>query len=61
MVYHRLVNSSTAPDKDPTLLTVGQLAWMNWDMLLVAVRPLLLSSGLSEAEVNVLIEDAQRG
>ncbi|EIM90105.1 S-adenosyl-L-methionine-dependent methyltransferase [Stereum hirsutum FP-91666 SS1] len=46
--------------KDPTLLTVGQLAWMNWDMLLVAVRPLLLSSGLSEAEVNVLIEDAQR-
>lgn len=61
MVYHRLVNLFAAADKDPTLLTVGQLAWMNWDMLLVAVRPLLLSSGLSEAEVNTLIEDAQRG
>ncbi|THH20705.1 hypothetical protein EW146_g734 [Bondarzewia mesenterica] len=46
--------------KDPTLLTVGQLAWMNWDLLLLAARPLLLSSGLPEWQVKNLIAEAQR-
>jgi hypothetical protein len=46
--------------KDPTLLTVGQLAWMESDLLALAVRPLLLSSGLSEKEVKSLTEAAQR-
>ncbi|KAI0322208.1 S-adenosyl-L-methionine-dependent methyltransferase [Amylostereum chailletii] len=46
--------------KDPTLLTVGQLAWMNSDLLVLAIRPLLLSSGIPEAEVKTLIEEAQR-
>jgi len=46
--------------KDPTLLTVGQLAWMESDLLILAVRPLLLSLGLSEKEVKVLTEAAQR-
>ncbi|KAH9079525.1 S-adenosyl-L-methionine-dependent methyltransferase [Lactarius deliciosus] len=46
--------------KDPTLLTVGQLAWMESDLLILALRPLLLSSGLSEKEVKVLTEAAQR-
>jgi hypothetical protein len=46
---------------DPTLLTVGQLAWMESDLLLLAVRPLLLSSGgLSEKEVKMLTEAAQK-
>jgi len=45
---------------DPALLTVGQLAWMESDLLILAVRPLLLSSGLSEKEVKVLTEAAQR-
>jgi SAM-dependent methyltransferase len=46
--------------KDPALLTVGQLAWMESDLLILAVRPLLLSSGLSEKEVKKLTEAAQR-
>ncbi|KAI0054139.1 S-adenosyl-L-methionine-dependent methyltransferase [Auriscalpium vulgare] len=46
--------------KDPTLLTVGQLAWMSSDLLVLAIRPLLLSSGLAESQVNGLIEAAQR-
>jgi len=46
--------------KDPTLLTVGQLAWMNFDLLVLAIKPLLLSSGISEGDVKMLIEDAQR-
>ena len=45
---------------DPTRLTVGQLAWMESDLLILAVRPLLLSSGLSEKEVKMLTEAAQR-
>ncbi|KAI0065389.1 S-adenosyl-L-methionine-dependent methyltransferase [Artomyces pyxidatus] len=46
--------------KDPTLLTVGQLAWMNQDLLVLAIRPLLLSSGIPEKRVKMLIEAAQR-
>ncbi|TFY83721.1 hypothetical protein EWM64_g304 [Hericium alpestre] len=46
--------------KDPTLLTVGQLAWQNHDLLLHAVRPMLLSSGLPEPQVKTLVAEAQR-
>jgi hypothetical protein len=42
------------------MLTVGQLAWMNFDLLVLAVKPLLLSAGLSESRVKMLVEDAQR-
>jgi len=46
--------------KDPTLLTVGQLAWMESDLLILAIRPLLLASGLDEKDVKMLTEAAQR-
>jgi len=46
--------------KDPALLTVGQLAWMESDLLILAIRPLLLASGLDEKEVKRLTEAAQR-
>lgn len=45
---------------DPTLLTVGQLAWMESDLLILAIRPLLLASGLEEKKVKTLTEAAQR-
>ena len=45
---------------DPTLLTVGQLAWMESDLLILAIRPLLLASGLGENKVKMLTEAAQR-
>ena len=45
---------------DPGLLTVGQYAWMEHDLFLLAVRPLFLSYGLSEFRVKILIEDAQQ-
>jgi hypothetical protein len=48
------------PALDPTLLTVGQLAWMESDLLILAIRPLLLASGLEEKEVKSLTEAAQR-
>ncbi|KDQ65156.1 hypothetical protein JAAARDRAFT_202378 [Jaapia argillacea MUCL 33604] len=45
---------------DPTLLTIGQLAWMEFDLLLPAMRPHLLSSGIPEWKADILIGDAQR-
>ena len=48
------------PFLDPGLLTVGQYAWMEHDLFLLAVRPLFLSYGLSEFRVKILIEDAQQ-
>jgi hypothetical protein len=45
---------------DPILLTIGQLAWMNYDTLLMSLRPLLLEhSGLRLEHVDKLIADAQ--
>ncbi|EIN07303.1 S-adenosyl-L-methionine-dependent methyltransferase [Punctularia strigosozonata HHB-11173 SS5] len=46
--------------KDPTLLSIGQLAWMNYDLLLPALRTYLASSDLPDWQIDVLIEDAQR-
>ena len=42
------------------MLTIGQFAWMEHDLLLPALRPLFLSYGLSEFRTDVLIEDAQK-
>jgi len=44
--------------KDDLTLTIGQLAWMNYDLLLPAMRPLLLSTGKTESEVKTLLEQA---
>lgn len=40
-------------------LTIGQLAWLDNDILLAGMRPLLLSNAMkSEAEVTSLLENA---
>jgi len=44
--------------KDDLTLTIGQLAWMDYDLLLPAMRPLLLSTGNTESEVKKLLEEA---
>lgn len=46
-------------DVDDLTLTIGQLAWMDNDLLVSGMRPLLLqSSGKSQSEVDALIEAA---
>ncbi|KDQ11706.1 hypothetical protein BOTBODRAFT_35137 [Botryobasidium botryosum FD-172 SS1] len=45
--------------RDNLTLTIGQLAWMSHDNFLLALRPMFRSSGLSEAMVKKIIEDAQ--
>jgi len=45
--------------KDPHLLTVGQLQWMDYELFLPALRPLFLSCGLPPSTVEMLIRDAQ--
>jgi len=50
----------TSAVPDPILLTIGQLAWMNYDILLMSLRPLLLEhSNLPLEQVDKLIADAQ--
>lgn len=45
---------------DPVLLTIGQLAWMNYDSLLMSLRPLLLEhSALPLERVDQIVADAQ--
>jgi hypothetical protein len=44
---------------DPHLLSVGQLQWMDYELLLPALRPLFLCSGLPPSTVDRLIQDAQ--
>jgi hypothetical protein len=44
---------------DPTLLTVGQLAWMDFDLLLNSLRPYLYSIHIPSWQVERMIEDAQ--
>ncbi|KAG8988747.1 hypothetical protein FRB94_002482 [Tulasnella sp. JGI-2019a] len=47
--------------KDQTLLTIGQLSWMNQDNLLPALIPHLVTvNGLSEAQAQKLVELAQK-
>ncbi|ESK94530.1 tam domain methyltransferase [Moniliophthora roreri MCA 2997] len=41
-------------------LTVGQLAWMEYDLLIPALKPMFLSLGLPETHCNTLIANAQK-
>ncbi|KAK0240070.1 S-adenosyl-L-methionine-dependent methyltransferase [Armillaria nabsnona] len=45
--------------RDPVILTVGQLQWMDYELLLPALRPFFLTVGLPETKVRSLIADAQ--
>ncbi|KJA27349.1 hypothetical protein HYPSUDRAFT_198131 [Hypholoma sublateritium FD-334 SS-4] len=45
--------------QDPHLLSAGQLQWMDYELLLPALRPLLLCNGLPPSTVDRLIQDAQ--
>jgi hypothetical protein len=45
---------------DPSLLTVGQLQWMDYELFLPALRPLFLSNGLPPSLVDRLIKEAQQ-
>lgn len=56
----QLTSSITHNNLDPLLLTIGQLAWMDYDILLTSLRPLLLeNSSLSVESVDELISAAQ--
>jgi hypothetical protein len=44
---------------DLHLLTIGQLQWMDYELLLPALKPFFLSAGLSENNVSRIIADAQ--
>ncbi|KAF9013873.1 S-adenosyl-L-methionine-dependent methyltransferase [Cyathus striatus] len=46
--------------KEPNLLTVGQLQWMDYELFLPALRPMFLAAGLPESTVNLLIRNAQQ-
>ncbi|KAF5377017.1 hypothetical protein D9757_007716 [Collybiopsis confluens] len=46
--------------RDPHLLSVGQLQWLDYDLFLPALRPMFLSLGLTDTQVQALIENAQR-
>ncbi|KAF8212182.1 S-adenosyl-L-methionine-dependent methyltransferase [Mycena galopus ATCC 62051] len=41
------------------LLTVGQLQWMAYDLLLPALKPMFVSLGMLESRVDRIIKDAQ--
>ncbi|KAL0946581.1 hypothetical protein HGRIS_012783 [Hohenbuehelia grisea] len=43
---------------DQLSLTVGQFAWMDYDLLIPATKPLFLTAGLPESKVKRLIKDA---
>lgn len=45
---------------DPVALSIGQLAWMNYDIMLPALKPLFLSSGMRDWEARKLIEEAHQ-
>ncbi|KAJ6572900.1 S-adenosyl-L-methionine-dependent methyltransferase [Mycena sp. CBHHK59/15] len=45
--------------RDDRLLTVGQLQWMDYDLLLPALKPLFLHLGIREPKVDRIIKDAQ--
>lgn len=52
--------SQLTPELDPLPLTIGELAWMQYDLLILALKPLLLSGKIPGWQVDALIEDAQR-
>ncbi|KAF5315720.1 hypothetical protein D9611_004747 [Ephemerocybe angulata] len=44
---------------DPTLLTIGQLQWMDYELLIPALLNLFVSQGIPQEEVDVIIGQAQ--
>jgi len=47
--------------KDPVLLTIGQLSWMNQDNFLPGLVPQLVTiNGMSEEKAKQLVEAAQK-
>jgi len=46
--------------KDQVALSIGQLAWMNYDSMLPALKPLFLSTGMRDWEAKKLIEEAHQ-
>ncbi|KAF8798072.1 S-adenosyl-L-methionine-dependent methyltransferase [Phlegmacium glaucopus] len=46
--------------QDASLLTVGQLQWMDYELFLPALRPLFLCNGLPPSAVDRLIKGAQQ-
>ncbi|KAF7363498.1 Secondary metabolism regulator LAE1 [Mycena sanguinolenta] len=44
---------------DKGVLTVGQLQWMAYDLLLPALKPMFMSLGMLEARADRIIKDAQ--
>ncbi|KAJ7109433.1 S-adenosyl-L-methionine-dependent methyltransferase [Mycena epipterygia] len=44
---------------DSRVLTVGQLQWMAYDLLLPALKPMFLHLGLRESRVDRIIKEAQ--
>lgn len=54
-----LTASGHSSSIDPHLLSAGQLQWMDYELLLPALRPLFLCNGLPPSTVDHLIQDAQ--
>ncbi|KAF8651489.1 hypothetical protein AX16_004787 [Volvariella volvacea WC 439] len=44
---------------DETMRTIGEIQWMDYELLLPALKPFFLSVGLSDGFVDKLIADAQ--
>ena len=45
---------------DPVALSIGQLAWMDYDAMLPALKPLFLNAGMKEWEAKKLVEEAHQ-
>ncbi|KAJ7668584.1 S-adenosyl-L-methionine-dependent methyltransferase [Mycena polygramma] len=45
--------------EDPSVLTLGQLLWMSYDLLLPALKPMFIHLGLLESRADRIIKDAQ--
>jgi hypothetical protein len=59
-IFRALVRNLISFVVDPLTLTIGQLAWMDFDLHLTGMKPLLLTSEIPSWKVDVLIQDAQR-
>jgi len=46
--------------KDEHQLTVGQLQWLDYDLFIPALKPFFLSTGVSESNVDRILQEAQR-
>ncbi|PFH54301.1 hypothetical protein AMATHDRAFT_135556 [Amanita thiersii Skay4041] len=48
------------PQGDAMILTVGQLQWLDYELLLPALKPLFLDCGIARSNVERIIDEAQR-